>query len=99
MTLFNFDWDPAKARSNRSKHRIGFELAATVFQDASALSIFDEEHSSLEERWITIGRAKGGDLLVVVHTFQELRPDEFAIRLISARGATRRERERYEANS
>mgnify|MGYP000396854475 CR=1 FL=1 len=37
-----FDWDPNKAIANRPKHGIGFEQAATVFNDPLALSIVDE---------------------------------------------------------
>lgn len=36
--VFHFSWDPAKAASNRRKHGIDFELAATVFRDPLALS-------------------------------------------------------------
>src|SRR5262249_39492691 len=50
-----------------------------------ALSIFDDGHSSGEEdRWITMGRA-GNDLVVMVHTFREVSPDEAVVRIISAR--------------
>jgi uncharacterized DUF497 family protein len=42
---FNFEWDPQKAISNRQKHGIRFELAASVFKDPKAVSIFDEDHS------------------------------------------------------
>jgi uncharacterized DUF497 family protein len=94
---FNFDWDPVKAQMNRSKHGVRFEQAATIFRDPLMVTVFDEEHSLDEERWITIGRADEGDLLVVIHTFQEVRSDQVAIRLISARHATSRERQRYEA--
>jgi uncharacterized DUF497 family protein len=98
QTTFNFEWDPVKARLNRAKHGIRFEEAATVFHDPAMVSIFDEEHSlGEEERWVTMGRSEEGDLLVVVHTIGERRPNEFAVRLISARRATRRERRRYEA--
>jgi uncharacterized DUF497 family protein len=47
----------------------------------------------VEERYVTIGRAVTGKLLVVVHTD---RGDN--IRIISARNASRRERKSYEEN-
>jgi hypothetical protein len=50
MINYNFEWDPNKARSNQVKHGISFEEAATVFRDPQALSIFDDEHSSNEDR-------------------------------------------------
>jgi len=63
-----FEWDVAKAASNRRKHGISFELATTVFQDPLSLTIVDDEHSEHEERWITLGRAATEVLVVVVHT-------------------------------
>ena len=55
MVNYNFEWDLNKARSNQSKHGVSFEEAATVFRDPKALSIFDDEHSIYEDRWVTIG--------------------------------------------
>ena len=69
--MFEFEWDPAKAASNLRKHGIGFELAASVFQDLLMRSILDEDHGESEERWITMGRDRDGRLLVVSHTFSE----------------------------
>jgi uncharacterized DUF497 family protein len=40
-----FEWDPAKDQGNQSKHGLGFEEAATVFGDRSALSWEDSVHS------------------------------------------------------
>lgn len=93
---YHFDWDPAKAAGNRRKHGVGFELAATVFQDPLALSCFDEAHSTVEERWVTLGLAGNGRLLVVVHTFENLDEHNSAVRIISARIATKREQRNYE---
>ena len=55
MFQFHFEWDPAKARQNARKHRVTFERGATVFLDPNALSLFDDQHSEEEERWITLG--------------------------------------------
>jgi len=53
MTIrYHFDWNPIK---NQRKHNLSFRQAATVFRDPSQLSIYDEDHSENEERWITIG--------------------------------------------
>ncbi len=94
--VYRFAWDPAKAERNRGKHAVSFELAATVFRDPLALSRYDEEHSTEEERWVTLGRAENGSFLVVVHTFEELSPQEARVRLISTRPATATERNQYE---
>ena len=81
----------AKARSNLAKHGVGFQEASTIFGDPLSLTIPDPEHSLSEERYITVGRAFSGKLLVVVHTE---RGDN--IRIVSARRASRRERKFYE---
>jgi len=86
-----FEWDSRKARSNLAKHGVSFEEAATVFGDPLSLTIPDPEHSLPEKRYITMGRAFNGKLLVVVHTE---RGDN--IRIISARRASRRERKFHE---
>jgi uncharacterized protein len=88
-----FEWDLRKARSNLAKHGVGFEEAATIFGDPLSLTIPDPEHSLTEKRYITMGRAFNAKLLVVVHTD---RGDN--IRIISARGASRREGKSYEEN-
>lgn len=94
---YHFEWDPAKAAGNRRKHGVGFELAATVFQDPLALSRSDDEHGETEERWITLGQANNGTLLVLVHTYQEIDEQNAAVRIISARVATKREQGDYES--
>ena len=86
-----FEWDSRKARSNLAKHDVSFAEASTVFADALSLTIPDPDHSVSEERYVTMGRAVSGKLLVVVHTE---RGDN--IRIITARQASRRERKIYE---
>ena len=49
-----FEWDPVKANTNKRKHNIFFEIAATIFNDPDALTIFDEAHSEFEDRWIAL---------------------------------------------
>ncbi len=92
---YTFDWDPRKAESNLAKHRVSFQNAAGVFLDPLQVAIPDEEHSEAEERWVTIGKAKDGILLVVAHTFAE-NDHEIFVRIISARRATRHEQRQYE---
>jgi uncharacterized DUF497 family protein len=52
--LYQFEWDPDKAKINFNKHGVHFEQAAQVFRDPLALTIPDEEHSA-RARWITLG--------------------------------------------
>lgn len=51
---YSFQWDSKKAKSNLTKHSVSFETATTVFIDKLAISIYDEEHSNYEDRWITL---------------------------------------------
>ena len=92
---YRFDWDPAKERANISRHKITFRRAATVFGDPNQLSIYDQEHSEQEDRWITVGVNGSGVLRVVVHTFRQVESDLCEIRIISARKATDREERQY----
>lgn len=86
-----FEWDPAKAESNRKKHGVSFEEATTVFRDTLSSTISDPDHSLPgEDREVTIGLSHRR-LLVVVHC----KRDNNA-RIINAREATRRERREYE---
>ena len=80
---------------NLSKHKISFENAISVFRDKKAISISDEEHSEYEERWLTIGMDELTRSLVVIHTFISLGENNYSIRIISARKATKKEQEIY----
>jgi len=96
IAYFDFDWDPNKARSNLAKHGVSFRLAASVFRDPLALTIFDSEHSEQEDRWVTLGRAQNGQTLVVVHRCRWIEPTGIKVRIISARKADRDEVRDYE---
>ena len=86
-----FDWDPTKARLNLWKHRVSFEEASTTLLDPFSKTDLDPDHSLNENRFITIGLSARQRLLVVSYT-----GSVEVIRLISARLATRNEREIYE---
>jgi uncharacterized protein len=86
----DFEWDPGKAATNFAKHGIHFADAVTVLEDVLALTMLDV-HDEREERWITLGMDALGRILVVVYTWRGQ-----AIRAISARPATSRERRQYE---
>ena len=86
------EWDEDKEKINISKHGIDFETASHVFLDPNRMEYYDEAHSGEgEDRYITIGFA--GNILTVVYTERVK-----ALRIISARLATRREREAYYGN-
>ena len=86
-----FEWDPRKAEANRRKHGVTFDEAATVFQDELSATGDDPDHSIEERRFVTFGVSSLGRLLVVAHA-----EGDDAIRIISARPATRGERKLYE---
>ena len=86
-----FYWDDEKARANWLKHRVSFEEATGVFADPLSVTIDNPDHSTGEDRFVTIGLGELGRLLIVVHTDRD-----GIIRIISARAATPRERRGYE---
>ncbi len=85
-----FEWDPAKARSNLSKHRVDFADATAVFEDPRALTR-DDPHPR-EDRFVTLGLDALGRLLVVCW----IPRGKDDIRIISARRATRSESSQYQ---
>jgi len=89
-----FEWDLAKAEANLRKHGVPFTEASTVFGDPLSLTVPDPDHSGREERFLLLGRSASGRLLVVTHTERAQ-----AVRIISARAASRTERRDYEEDS
>ena len=84
-----FEWDENKNRINKKRHHISFEYAARVWDDDGRIERFDHDHSIDEDRWITIGLINA--VVFVVFTYR----GEDCARLISARLATREERDEY----
>jgi len=76
------EWDPKKARLSLRKHKVSFEEAATGA---------DPDHSITEDRYITFGVSDRGRLVVVAYT-----EEDETNRIISARLASKGERELYE---
>jgi uncharacterized DUF497 family protein len=87
----DFEWDRDKAKKNQKKHGVSFDEASTVFADPLSSTIHDPLHSDEEDRYVILGESNRKRLLVVVFTDRDDR-----IRIISARTATRKEREDYE---
>ena len=85
------EWDPYKAKWNLAKHKVSFEEAATALLDPLARTAPDPDHSVDERRFITFGLSARQRLLVISFTWRGN-----SVRIISARLATRREREFYE---
>lgn len=89
-----FEWDPAKAVTNLTRHGVSFREASTVFQDPLSVTVPDPRHSQSEERFAILGISDRGRLVAVFHTERDHR-----VRIISARPATRLERGAYEEES
>ena len=88
---YQFEWNADKATDNLRKHGVSFDEAVTAFGDPFSVLLRDPEHSVGEERYLVLGLSSTGRLLVV--SFVERPP---RTRIISARLATRRERQDYE---
>jgi hypothetical protein len=84
-----YEWDPNKAAANLRRHGVDFADAVGVFEDAYALRREDPDARG-EQRFVITGMDFLGRVVVVVYTYRGER-----IRPISARPATRREREYY----
>src|SRR5690606_20402135 len=91
---YTFDWSRTKARTNLTKHGVSFRQAMAVFRDPQALTLYDDEHSDDEKRWITLGMISN-HCLVVVHTAQQIGATDLHIRIISARRADSDEEQTY----
>ncbi|MBP7049572.1 MAG: BrnT family toxin [Phycisphaerae bacterium] len=86
-----FEWNPEKAERNLHKHGVAFGEAATVLRDPLGITVFDPDHSTSEDRYITVGMSSRGRAVLVAHTDRGN-----TIRIISARELTRAERKAYE---
>lgn len=82
-------WDPAKARVNVARHGVAFEDAELALSDSAGLTREDPDARG-EARFVTVGADALGRIVAVVYAY---RGD--GVRLISARPATRREKEAY----
>jgi uncharacterized DUF497 family protein len=86
----DFQWNNSKAETNVRAHGVSFEWATTVFKDSFGIEIVDNRQDYGEVRLILIGMADGETLLYIVYTERSN-----YIRIISARRATKRERQYY----
>jgi uncharacterized DUF497 family protein len=87
----DFEWDEDKALANKHKHGVTFDEATTVFENPLAVIFDDEAHSEAEQREIIVGHSTKNRLLLVCFTERA-----GAVRIISARRATKQERTDYE---
>lgn len=91
--MIKFEWDTAKANSNKKKHGVSFEEAQSVFYDEFAVQFFGDESSELEDRFLMLGFSEEARLLIVCHCE---RNQGNIIRIISVRKATKIESKYYQ---
>ncbi len=92
----HFEWDENKNRENKKRHEISFEEAGEVFDDPFHISIMDKRFDYFEERWITVGSTKSKRIIVIGHLYYLKEDGEEIIKIITARKATKKEKEQYE---
>jgi uncharacterized DUF497 family protein len=87
-----FDWDQWNVQKNELKHGVSCVEAESVFYDSSYKLYEDERHSTAREtRYIIYGKGLENRVLMVGFTVRKGR-----VRIITARPASKREREIYE---
>jgi uncharacterized protein len=84
-----FEWDEAKSQDNLEKRGFDFEYAAQIFQARDRLEYEDRWRHYGERRMVAIGKVES-EILFVVYTWRGA-----SRRIISARLASRRERDAY----
>jgi len=91
MGTICFEWDYNKNQINKIKHGLSFEEAREVFEDDNAILFDDPDHSIGEERFLIIGMVETSKICIVSHCYR----NNDTIRIISAREATKKEKETY----
>ncbi|MEK7517670.1 MAG: BrnT family toxin [Patescibacteria group bacterium] len=86
-----FEWDKGNIDKSYQKHGITPNEAEEVFLDNNKLLLEDFKHSQKEERFEAIGKIAKGNILFLAFTVRK-----YKIRIISARIASKKEREKYE---
>ena len=90
--MIKFEWNKSKSEINIKKHGVSFEEAKSVFFDEFAVQFFDSENSNIEDRFLMLGMSNETNLLIVCHCERD---SGNTIRVISARKATKNERNHY----
>ena len=75
-----FDWDEGNQNKNFEKHSVSQREAESVFFDPNKLKYPDPKHSSIEPRFVLVGKTELCRKLFIVYTDRNNK-----IRIISAR--------------
>ena len=92
MNNITFVWDNNKNEMNKRKHKLSFEEAKEVFEDNDAILFDDPDHSVEEDRFLIIGSIRSSKICIVSHCYKD---SDSVIRIISAREATKKEKNIY----
>ena len=88
--MSGYNWNTRKAERNRRFHEVTFDEAQTVVDSPLSLRSADPSKFQTDERFRAVGWSSLGRLLMVVVSESGPVP-----RIISARRATKRERNAY----
>lgn len=87
-----FEWDKGNITKNFESHGVLNEEAESMFFDERSLLVEDSKHSKFEDRFQIFGKSAMEKLLTVFFTIRRGK-----IRIISARGVNKKERNLYES--
>jgi len=93
--MVKFEWNAAKADANIKKHGISFEEAKSVFYDELAIQFYQNDNEEAEDRFLLLGMSATHKILMICHCERE---QGNIVRIISARKATKNERQFYEGD-
>jgi uncharacterized DUF497 family protein len=85
-----FEWDDANINKNWLKHKVSPAECEKIFFNRPIVIQDDIKHSEAEKRFYALGRTDSKRNLFIAFTVRNKR-----IRVISARGMSRKEREVY----
>jgi uncharacterized protein len=85
-----FEWDSGNIDKNRLKHNVEVFESEQVFFNAPLIIIPDEKHSTMEIRYVALGKTNDGRNLTIVFTKRKQ-----LLRIISARDMNKKEKNYY----
>ena len=90
--IVGFEWDSGNSRKSEVKHSVTQVEAEEVFFNNPLLISADDKHSSVENRYLALGKTNKDRGLTIIFT---LRQGGALIRVISARDQHQKERHLY----
>ncbi|MBI5747217.1 MAG: BrnT family toxin [Nitrospirae bacterium] len=91
MKEITFDWDQWNIQKNETKHGISSLEAESTFYDKNLVIFKDIKHSTNEDRLIAYGKSAYNNIIMIAFTIRNEK-----IRIISARKASKKEKDIYE---